>query len=390
MTCPLPITCLKNLEIAATRRVSLDSVGVWCAQGEVSCGPKAGLVLASIGKGTTAEARRRTAAYEVLERRAIFEATEDVTAAYADISAHALHPSSLCLDEDGDLSEGCLPFSDRTVVDWAWCTSLTDRRRLLVHRPVRGGRPGFFHHTTNGAALGETFVDACLRGLLELIERDALLLHWYTQDFGLFLRTDGLNVPGLEWLAERDYQCVLRDISTEFDVPVVLAIARRRAPCPSTIVGCAAALSYSAACAGAVLEIIQALESHLLHRETGNAVLALTGALALYLEGHHWEVFELAFSDRPAGSEPADPPVRILGELVILMNTFGYEAFAIERQCDCLRPTGLAVAEIVVPGLMPLTLSQTLRGRRLRCARLHDRLRLRGLEKPVTLPHPLG
>lgn len=389
MNLPAVVSQIEDLDQLGGRGVAFNGLGVWRATGIVSQGPETGRSIVSLGKGASLEGRRIAAICEVAERVAMFEAGADRTAAFSEIADRAINPVTQCLDCAEDRDEQCLAWDVGTIVDWSVCHSLVDGRGRLVHRPVRGGPQGFFRHTSNGVAVGASLADASLRGLLEVIERDALLGAWYTADFGLHIPDDAVDLPGREWLSAQGYACALRDITTEFGVPVVLAVGRKNGPTKGTIIGSAAALSYSGACAGAVLEIIQALESQLLYERTGDSALKLTGALQLYAEGYQWALFDAAFDDSAVVPALRDSSFSDAYDVSASLKNAGYEAFRIERRPDWL-PAHLAVAEIVVPGLIPLTLSQTLKGRRLRGARLQARLAKTNLANFVTHPNPLG
>lgn len=383
-----PIAEIRDLAADAPAGLTLGDLGLWHVEGWAPGRKRHGPRLGSAGKGETLPDRLRTAFCEVVERACVWQAKADVLASFRDLGAAALDPAPMALHHAWNPGDGTLLFDAHAQVEWSRAVVLASGAPILVHRPVRGGRAGFFRHTTNGAAVGASFDDATLRGLLELIERDALLIHWCCGDFGQPLPGHFSPDTARSWLESHGYSLALRDISLEFGVATVLGVAQRRAPLsPSTVVGCASALSWATAGASAVLEIVQAVEAHLLHGLLGDPRLELHGGLGFYAAGKFPAQFEPAFADLSDAKAPSAPTATNLAQLVALVEREGYEAFAIERTPRWLKRTSFAMSEVVVPGLTPLPVNGGLPS--LRSPRLIAKMQSRARARPLRSPHPL-
>ena len=82
---------------------------------------------------------------------------------------------------------------------------------------------------SNGCAAGNTLEEAILQGLLELIERDACGLTWYTRARRPTIDLDRFDgepfAPVLEAFAARGRALHVLDLRTDTEVPVALAVA---------------------------------------------------------------------------------------------------------------------------------------------------------------------
>jgi len=113
----------------------------------------------------------------------------------------AVRPERFALHSDDQYAEEdfpFVPFTSDTRVRWVKGWSIPDREEVylplqLVYltRPETAvpGEALIGQGSSNGMALGVSIEEATLRGLLELIERDALILTW----------TNRLAHPRLDW-----------------------------------------------------------------------------------------------------------------------------------------------------------------------------------------------
>jgi ribosomal protein S12 methylthiotransferase accessory factor len=188
------------------------------------------------GRGHTYDEARRSCLGEALERySSVFQGNEPRrTACERDLGDTALSPASLFLFSMSE--EGAAGFDSETPIEWSEVRSLvTGHARLapsaycyLWHHA--SGGVGTFHADSTGCAAGETLEQATVAALLELVERDALAIWWgnrirraqwplrHLSDRPLFSQAaDRLSAMGrtLELL----------DISTDFDIPVCVAIS---------------------------------------------------------------------------------------------------------------------------------------------------------------------
>lgn len=132
------------------------------------------------------------------------------------------------------------PYDPSVSTDWVWSWQLNAQRPVLVPEHLAywhidpWGRapvgPRFLYESSNGAAIGSTVEEAVLYGLLEVIERDAFLMCWYSKRPARRLIVDE-EVPELRGLrgilAPLGYTLHLFDVTTEIGVPSVMSLVVR-------------------------------------------------------------------------------------------------------------------------------------------------------------------
>lgn len=153
----------------------LDTIGIPTFQ---AVRPAATTLTVSQGKGLTATLASISALMESTE---LWHA-ENVTGEILVDTIAGLR-SSLGYDPYGDLplETHCL-LHDDLPIEWMIATSLSDGRAVPVpyrlvnldFREPHGWRPRLFQESSNGLASGNTFVEAALHALYEVIERDAI------------------------------------------------------------------------------------------------------------------------------------------------------------------------------------------------------------------------
>lgn len=123
------------------------------------------------------------------------------------------------------------------------------------------------HATTNGAAGFFTREGAVLRGLLEVVQRDGFLVHWLTMIAPGSIRTETLpnalldEVRKLEALGLSIH--VLDITSLGIPAVVVVAISDQPGALPQVVLSAAADLTFEAAIAAALRELVNGLEMFL-------------------------------------------------------------------------------------------------------------------------------
>lgn len=356
---------------------SFRDLGVYVARSE-GCGQ----TFACQGKGRDADTRLISAILESAERKGFTEWTADLVAPFADVARDAIDPRTQGLDFDDDRPPGCARFDADRAVEWSWARSLRTGRRALFHQPR--AKPGFWAVTSNGAAASDDFDDAAARGLLELVERDSLLVHWHLRRPA---RRELLQVgvEYVEWLGEQGFEARVFDITTDLGIPSVLAVAIQRStdscvPLGGVLVGAAAGPSFESATASALLEVIQSQEALRAHGGTDAAadVLRPTSCAFHYATTQSEAAF--AFLQPETKREPDESTLRfisdgrsdLLGALSDALERAGFEAFVRDGTPPWAARCGVRLAETIVPGLQQLGagIMPGSRGRRLDNARL--------------------
>ncbi len=204
------------------------------------------------GKGVTPAEAATGALCEALERySATFQGDEEMVIASLDsLGEAAVHPHTCQLyhplqydsrdrwnREHDAFQFVCAPFRSDEMISWTPVWSLTRQRHrylptaMLYFGAPAGAGPLMVTADSNGNAAGTSLTDAIFRGLLELIERDAVALWWYNRTRQPPVDLDAFHDPWLHELRDA-YTRMGReiwalDLTSELGIPVVAAVSRR-------------------------------------------------------------------------------------------------------------------------------------------------------------------
>jgi ribosomal protein S12 methylthiotransferase accessory factor len=206
--------------------------------------------LTSAGKGMTAAQARTGALCEAAERYSgIYRGDEATVRARArDLDRPWIEPNACMLfsqrqyDERDQWNSRDLkfhwvpvPFDPDRPIEWTPAWSLTEPGTKYLptaycyyNYPI-GPNDAFCQADSNGSAAGANLEEAILQGFLELVERDAVALWWYTRAPRPRVRLDASEHPFAASL-EAAYRSLKRslavfDITTDCEVPAFAAVA---------------------------------------------------------------------------------------------------------------------------------------------------------------------
>jgi ribosomal protein S12 methylthiotransferase accessory factor len=310
-----------------------------------------------------------------------------------------------------DLDPTLRRFSPHDRIPWVRGHSLRDDRPVLVplrsvHYSVGTAADDFVFECSNGCATGSCLEEAVLFGLLELVERDAFLLGWYSG--APVTEIVPATVPGVRPLVDRaalhGYDVHVFDTRVDLAVPVATALAVRRDGGPGTFAFAAgAALDPARAVAAALGEALTYLP-HLGHEaRQRRAELELMAAdfdrvvelrdhallftlpesarhLRRYLEPARRVRFDEAY-DEPARS---DDLLDDVGRVVDSIAAAGCDVIVVDQTTPEQAAAGLRTVRTLAPGLLPIDFGWR-RQRALAMPRLRTAHHRAGL-----VPHDLG
>lgn len=358
-------------------------------------------------------ARARAAAIgEALERySALYVPRESVriTTARA-LGDDAVRPSRFALFHPTQLAEAGFPFTgftEDTLTSFVEGVSLDDgapaylpAELVYLGRPATASLP-IAHSTSSGLACAPTFTEAVLRALLELVERDAVVLAWKCR----------LSLPLLDWSEDDQLLSVDRrffrragvpfsviDGSAFLGVPIAIAVVHGSAGSGASLaMGAGAAATVGDAWLAAVSEgfgVYRWLRQQTLAQPDApppdpDRIESFDEHLRYYARPEHAEL--AAFLDSSAERRPtrsvaplegASPRSQIEAVLRRLAR-HGLTAYAVDVTSPDVRALDLSVARVVVPELCALDVSH--RARFLGGTRLYTAAYDAGLS-----PAPLG
>jgi ribosomal protein S12 methylthiotransferase accessory factor len=361
------------------------------------------------GAGRTRAEAAASAVGEAVERySATYVPYEELLVATARDLPGAVDPARFALFSDRQLAAPGFRFrrfTDDTVIAWV------EGRELPTGQPVYlpaelvflgpaaipGERP-VAYATSSGLACGESVEDTLLRGLCEVLERDAFMIVWANRlslpvlDESLFDPWDSslLACAGLRHAAV--------DLSAFHRFPVVLGIVRAPAPFPGAVgVGAAAAptverawwkaLSEAYACraAGSKLELLDGRAA------PESPVATFEDHIRRYAA--HEFAPATAFLDASAvvsaaDSVPAlegDGAAEWIGALCRRVGEAGSTAYAVDVTAPDVSSLGLTVTRVIAPELCRLDVPHD--ARFLGGRRLYETAALLGL-RPEVLAEP--
>jgi oxazoline/thiazoline synthase len=205
----------------------------------------------AMGKGLTDVQARVSCIGEAIELvSASFTGDESRRRAHwREVGEIAVHPRELLLISDAQRAHAAgepaaaawdgvpAPLDERHAIEWVPLHSLISGRTrwlpaaycYLDYADPRYPAAPYAIANANGCAAGDTLEDAILQGLLELIERDASALWWYSRARRPGIDLDTVGDPRLDAIREA-YAALGRglavlDLSTDIGVPVVAAVA---------------------------------------------------------------------------------------------------------------------------------------------------------------------
>lgn len=325
----------------------------------------------SAGKGTGRAQSITGALCEALERYSgIFQGNEPRRrATYADLAGQAIHPYA-CLNFspaqyagrdrwnriEAEFNWVPEPFDERRRIEWSPVWSLTRQCWRYVptaycyyNYPMEHGHD-FCRADSNGNAAGNCLEEAILQGFLEVVERDAVALWWYNRLRRPAVALESFEQPHLEQLLAHygrlGYNVWLLDVTSDFEIPVFAAVARKPgAGGAGWLLGFGAHFDPRIAASRALTEMTQFLPVAL----SGREVRLFTGPLSE-------DKYLLPDPGQPV-RRLADYPVRASGDLradvercVALAAGLGLETLVLDQT---RRDVGLAVVKVILPGTRP-------------------------------------
>ncbi|MBY9077976.1 YcaO-like family protein [Paenibacillus sp. HN-1] len=356
---------------------------------------------------------------------------------YEQLSGQAVDPAVFGLHSAETMAHPAYklqPYKESLPVYWTPVFSMKERRQVLVPEQLvyfadghfRSGTNRFVYDSSNGLALGNTWEEAALHGLFEVIERDNFLCAWYNR---LPLQEIDISGSHLEELKQLIYFMELEgiqirffDISMELKLPSVWALAydTREGAGMKAYNAAAAHVIPEKAVESAAMEVITSLPIYAAELKEGGSAWARTRQLennpgavtefedhVLYYASESNCLQALDFVLREDGRQKAsleelypdaydaggrfthDDLAGDLEELAAeIIDHYG-ELYIADVTPDEVAGFGYSAAKVLVPGMLPMTFGE--QHRRVILERLTRERERRGLDKDFTVnpyPHP--
>jgi bacteriocin biosynthesis cyclodehydratase domain-containing protein len=339
------------------------------------------------GKGPTPAVACDLALAEALERYSAltWQPDEQVHAVRADLDGPALDPRDLVLYADHQYADlPYPPYTDDTELDWVPAYSVALESAVWVPLSAvhiglpPGSAPPLFPGNSNGFAAGATLRDAVLAALLEVVERDAMLMAWTHRLPGRRYAATDIPDPQTAEVAagyaRRGVRIDVHLLPTDSVVTVAMAIGWAD-HAPAAVVGLGAGTDATVAARRAVLEVAQvrpALKGRLRMPETGDRLAKLVADPSLVADlsdhdllyadpataGSALGFFRQTPLERPEGFPrlPASP-ASMDGELHRVVRSLidvAGDVLYVDVTAEDVAPLGIRVAKAIVPGFQPI------------------------------------
>jgi ribosomal protein S12 methylthiotransferase accessory factor len=345
-----------------------------------------------------------------------------VLASADEIGAKAVEPESFSLFHEAQHAQDEFrfsPFTGDTTVCWVKGWRLPDGEEAYLPQQLiymgyeRGGGIGGETQigvgSSSGLALGVSRESAVLGGLLELVERDAIMLTWL----------NGVSMPHLDWSADAemvaheqrhfaptglDYDVL--DLSRWSGIPTVLAIHQGERGPVRYVMGGASGTTIQEAWDKAVREMFQGVtllrfnlrrDPKLTFRDDYSDVMSPEDHSNLYLvpgnEAH--AEFLVESDERQAVGDVASvkggDPAASIEAIMSRLDAINASAYAVEVTTADVAEAGLHVVKTISPELQPIDFvhrERFLGGRRLYQAAFDLGLRDTPLSLDQVNPYP--
>ncbi|MGW9440049.1 TOMM precursor leader peptide-binding protein [Streptomyces sp. NPDC055607] len=371
-----------------------------------------------LGRGFDVRTAQATALAECLERLGGWSPQARrtiVRGTYRDLAPDALDPVTVGLypaERHREIGPAFQPYEATLEIPWVWGYSFRRRRPVLVPEALAyygtaangGGRP-FVQETSSGCAVGGSLAEAVLHGLLEVAERDALMITWTAR---LAVPRVDLRSAGdrrIPMLAERiahstGYDVQVHATTVEHGVPTFLALATDRggrAGRPAHLCAGGSGPNAEAAVLGALGELTTMIDVFPRYyadrrREAERmvddpaAVREMLDHLLLYSHpaaSHRFDFLEertrTTFADLSARWPwPDHPDLRLHAEeIAARFLDVATDVVVVDQTGPDHHRAGVHCVKTIVPGAVPLTFGHAFR-------------RTDGLPRLTTLPRLLG
>jgi ribosomal protein S12 methylthiotransferase accessory factor len=372
----------------------------------------------------------RSRSYRTSQVTAVLEALEryggvdpggkrpQVRGSYRELAATALDPASVGVHPQESYAAPDFPYlpvdHDRPLW-WSWGYSFARQEPLLVpetlayyysHRTrAAEGEKAHYYEVSNGCALGSCPEEAILHGLLEVVERDAFLLTWYTRTSPPRIDPDTAEDPVVAVLvnairAETGYDVVAFDITAEHGVPSVWTMAvSPDGGGPRVVCTAGANLVAEKALINALSELGPIL-ADVIRRYPGEkahahemvadpfAVRTMPDHSALYAAPEAFSRLDFLFAgERTVSLAEVGGPDRVAvhpddltADLRAVMARFidsGIDVIVVDQTAPEHQAGGLSCVKVIMPGMLPMTFG-------------HRNRRIDGLPRLLHVPYLTG
>ncbi len=343
-------------------------------------GIKTDKVNSCAGLQRTEELAGLVAIVEGVERYCgVFPIEAEVSAPYSQVADVAMLPTSLPLFSEAQYAQPAFPFQKFNrdqPLSWVWGYSFTEDAPRLVPKSVATYGPTddkLVSECSSGVAARSSLAEAALRGLFEMVERDAFMIFWLNRLAPPVIDLESLPAgfarSAVEEIRAVGHEPVVVNITTDLGIPVFLAITLRRdGKYPALVIGAGCSFHAGEALDKAFYELLGAVRWHLMDpnwkltepmepdqvRSLNDHHLAYSHPAWLSRAEFLWSGPSQRFEDISGCALDGALPGEQLASAVDLLRRHNLEFIAVDLTTPDVAATGIRVVRAVVPGLQPI------------------------------------
>lgn len=345
---------------------------------EVPHGPNGGS-----GAGLHEEHARMAALCESVERYCLIPGNpqELVVGSYTEMAPRfdLLSPEACPLFHPGQFpAVGYARFDRQTLLSWTWACSLTRQKPILVpavfvylHYPLATGETAFCRPISTGAACGTSYGDAIVRGIYEIVERDAFMILWLNRHSAPRLKIPPQSRLG-QSIQRRFHSPAMSHtliwMSSDLPIHACLAIVVEEAQgMRRSYVGLSAHLDPQRAALGALVEADEVRRGIPRVKESAKVLNDPAEITSIHQHGYYYAQAdrtslldfllhtpqEIKLEDLEDASQGS--PAANLQTCLEICARAGIEVIVADVTKEDVRQAGLRVVRVVMPGMVPLT-----------------------------------
>lgn len=346
------------------------------------------------GIGETYEDAKCSALAEAIERYCCERREEEnlVRATYKEVRKHAIDLRDVVLFSENQYIRENFPwkrFSEDSPISWTSGFNLITKEPVLIPADfvyTGASRDRLCAETSNGAAAHTSRVEATLRGIFEVIERDGLMIMWFNRLPMLKISMESLPLEVLQIVRRVNdfgFDIIIQNITTDIGVPAFcVLIVNRHNKKPALFSGAGCHLNPEIALMKGIRETLRSFAYYLANpreieevkiisfdelrspEDHGNLYFApeMLRHLDFIIESRRYQNF-----DEIKGLWTKDS----LTDLKHCLNIFRkkkMDVIAVDCTTSDVANTGLFVIKVIIPGMQPIGFgmdNQRLEGRRL-------------------------
>lgn len=333
------------------------------------------------GAGLTRKQAIMSACGEAIERycSAILPSEPFIKGSYRQLKGNAVNPNKFAMYHDEQYRQPGFPytkFTEDTEVNWVWGFDLINNEPILVPAsfvylpyPKPADEPLIWHSVSTGMAAASSIEEAVLKGICEILERDAFSIVWFNElsmpliDFKsepeLFkFYQERIHVPGVDYY--------LLDITLDHPVPIVLGVLLDHQG--GLIVAASCNYNLKDACIKTFIELSQGripwkqdiiMGADFQYREDYKNINDFHSRVNLFTLAHMKEKVKWLWGSSqkyvPISTDSNLGIKEKLNNILKSLDNKGFQVIAVDLTTEDVRELGIHVVKVIIPGMTEIT-----------------------------------